>query len=113
MRYAIVGSRTCTSKKFVFPILDKVLSSGDIIISGGARGADSLAEEYAKQKEFTVVVYKAMWDLYGKSAGYKRNMQIIDDSDEVIAFWDGVSKGTKHSINLAKVAKKPVHVYWI
>lgn len=113
MRYAIVGSRTCTSKKFVFPILDKVLSSGDIIISGGARGADSLAEEYAKQKEFTIVVYKAMWDLHGKSAGPKRNIQIVDDADEIIAFWDGKSKGTRHSINLAKAAKKPVHVYWI
>jgi len=113
MKYAIIGSRTCTSRKFVFPVLDKILCAGDIIVSGGAKGADSLAEEYAQQKEFTVVVYKAMWDLYGKSAGFKRNVQIIDDSDEVIAFWDGKSKGTKHSINLAKAAKKPVHVYWI
>lgn len=54
-----------------------------------------------------------MWDLHGKSAGFKRNVHIIDDSDEVIAFWDGKSRGTRHSINLAKTAKKPVHVYWI
>ncbi len=113
MRYAIIGSRICTSRKFVFPILDRMLRAGDIIVSGGAKGADSLAEEYAEQKEFTVVVYKAMWDLYGKSAGFKRNVQIIDDADEIIAFWDGKSKGTRHSINLAKAAKKPVHVYWI
>ena len=113
MRYAIIGSRTCTSRKFVFPILDKILHSGDIVVSGGAKGADSLAEEYARQMGFTVVVYKAMWDLYGKSAGFKRNVQIIDDADEIIAFWDGKSKGTRHSINLAKAAKKPVHVYWI
>ncbi len=113
MRYAIIGSRTCTSRKFVFPALDKILHLGDIIVSGGAKGADFLAEEYAEQKDFTVVVYKAMWDLYGKSAGFKRNVQIIDDADEVIAFWDGKSKGTKHSLGLAKQARKPIHLFWI
>lgn len=48
MRYGIIGSRTCTSRKFVFPVLDKILHSGDIIISGGAKGADSLVEEYER-----------------------------------------------------------------
>jgi hypothetical protein len=72
------------------------------IISGCAKGADSLGEQYAIEKGFELLKYPADWDRYGKSAGYKRNQQMAEIADGVIAFWDSVSKGTHHMINIAK-----------
>lgn len=72
------------------------------IISGCAKGADSLGERYATEKGFNILKYPADWERYGKSAGYKRNQQMAEIADGVIAFWDGKSKGTQHMINIAK-----------
>ena len=113
MKYAIVGSRTCTSPKHVFPVLERMLRHGDMIISGGAKGADKLAEQFAKEFEFTIKIYKANWVRYGLSAGPRRNKIIVDECDEVIAFWDGKSKGTKNALGPAREAKKPVHIFWV
>jgi len=71
-----------------------------IIISGCAKGADTLGEKYAKEKGFGVRKYPADWDL-GKGAGYLRNTQMSENADALIAFWDGVSKGTKNMIDIA------------
>jgi len=113
MKYAVVGSRTCTSPRKVFPVLRRLLSPGDIIISGGAKGVDSLAEVYAKDNDHTIIVHKAQWGLHGKAAGPIRNKQIVEDCDEVIAFWDGSSRGTRNTLGLAKETRKPIHVFWI
>jgi len=113
IRYAIVGCRTCTSPRHVFPVLDKILKKGDIIISGGAKGVDTLADKYAQKNQHTMIIHCAMWDLHGKAAGPIRNKKIVDDCDEMIVFWDGKSKGTRNSIKLAKESKKPIHIYWI
>ncbi len=112
MKYAIIGSRTCTSPKLVFPVLQRMLRQGDIIISGGAKGADILADEFAKQYNYTFIKHPALWEVYGKSAGPIRNKKIIDECDEVICFWDGKSRGTKNSLGLARQAKKPIHLFW-
>jgi hypothetical protein len=78
-----------------------------IIVSGNARGADKLGEEFARRYNLSIASYPANWDLYGKSAGYRRNeeMAIYAKQDKevgvLIAFWDGISKGTKHMIDLA------------
>jgi hypothetical protein len=74
----------------------------DIIVSGTARGADELGERYAKDNSVTVERYPAQWDKYGKSAGYRRNEQMAELADACICFWDGVSKGTEHMINLSR-----------
>lgn len=71
------------------------------IVSGGARGADRLAEELARQLGVPNIVVNADWDKWGKSAGYKRNIEMLYISDAVLAFWDGESKGTKHTIDNA------------
>ncbi|MGG4434481.1 DUF2493 domain-containing protein [Priestia megaterium] len=71
------------------------------IVSGGARGADSLGEKFAKEFGCKLTVMPAEWDLYGKSAGYRRNADMAKYSDVCICFWDKVSKGTKHMIDLA------------
>lgn len=76
------------------------------IVSGGAKGADTLASLYAEERELALTVFLPDWDQHGRSAGFKRNVQIVDYCDYLIAFWDGKSKGTKHSIDLATKAGK-------
>ena len=71
------------------------------IVSGGARGADSLGEQYARERGFKLSVFRAEWNKYGKSAGYRRNEQMALYADAVVVFWDGVSKGSKHMIDIA------------
>ena len=71
-----------------------------IIVSGGARGADSLGEKYSDEEGFDLEVYPAQWDKYGKRAGFRRNEQMAEVADALIAFWDGKSHGTKHMIDI-------------
>lgn len=74
------------------------------IVCGKARGADTLGEQFGKEYGFKIKYFPANWDLYGKSAGYKRNEQMAlyakEDNGVLIAFWDQKSKGTKHMIDL-------------
>jgi hypothetical protein len=73
------------------------------LISGGAKGADNLAEQYAQLNNVPIKVIKADWGTHGKSAGIIRNRELLDlKPNLVIAFWDWVSKGTKDSIEEAK-----------
>ncbi|PEU21331.1 DUF2493 domain-containing protein [Bacillus wiedmannii] len=72
------------------------------IVSGGARGADSLGERYAKEKDCLLQVFPAEWDKFGKSAGYRRNVQMAEYADACVTFWDGKSRGTKHMIDISK-----------
>lgn len=86
------------------------------IVSGNANGADRLGEQYAKACGYSLHCFPANWDVYGKSAGYRRNADMAmfakkDNSIGVlIAFWDGKSKGTKHMIDLANKHGLEVHV---
>ena len=75
------------------------------IISGMARGADSLGALYASE-HCSLQTFPADWNKYGKSAGYKRNHQMLDEGkpDLVLIYWDGSSKGTSHMIDIAKKA---------
>jgi hypothetical protein len=75
------------------------------VISGTAKGADTLGERYAIENDFELLKYPADWEQFGKSAGYKRNQQMAEIADGVIAFWDGKSKGTNHMINIANEKK--------
>lgn len=72
------------------------------IISGCARGVDTLAIEYAKKHNILCVKCPANWDLYGKSAGYRRNKYMVSICTHALIIWDGKSKGTKHTIDLCK-----------
>lgn len=82
----------------------------DVIISGGARGADLLAERFAMQYSIPTEIFLPDWAKYGKKAGLIRNKEIISSADQVIAFWDGESNGTRSSINIAKKLKKPLKI---
>ena len=105
MKVAVVGSRNFNDYEKLKQTLDQ---TPDItrIISGGAKGADALAEQWAKEKGIEIVVYKPDWAKYGRGAGVVRNRLIIEDCDYCIAFWDGVSKGTKSSIEHSKKMHK-------
>lgn len=120
MRLAIIGSRTFNDYSklatiiqghFYYPHLNEFFISE--IISGGAKGADKLAEDYAENWSLKITVLKPDWNKYGKSAGFRRNQQIVDACDIVLAFWDGKSKGTQDSINKAKLAKKPTFIVYV
>lgn len=103
MKIAIVGSRTLDSESVKSSILAELLKH-DVseLVSGGAReGADRLAEEISKEKNLPIKIFKPDWKI-GRHAGILRNRTIVENSDLVIAVWDGVSKGTKSGIDFAK-----------
>ena len=118
--FLVVGSRDIMDYTGIRDYLDKFIDhrySGYqvVIVSGGARGVDSLAERYADEKGYDKVIMSAQWELYGKSAGYRRNEQmhqfIATKPDRyVIAFWDGVSKGTAYNFELAKRYENPLEI---
>lgn len=86
-----------------FMVLNKVTHFEDLeIVSGMARGADSLGVKYSESHQpIKLTKFPANWDKYGKSAGYIRNKEMANYADALIAFWDGKSRGTQHMINLA------------
>jgi len=105
MRLAIVGSQD-------YPNLDEVREfvrsqpSDTVIITGGAIGVDKVAEEEAEGLCMQVVIFKPNWQKYGRAAGPIRNRLIVDDCDQLQAFWYGDSPGTRSSIAIAKNAGK-------
>lgn len=103
MRVIIAGSRNFYDYERLKQSCDKILvNQTDIqIVSGTAKGADELGEKYANEKGYGLVLFSAQWDKYGKSAGYKRNVQMAENADALIAFWDEKSRGTKHMIDIA------------
>lgn len=114
----VVGSRNFNNYSMMNAYLNKVLSAHSkiVIISGGANGADSLAEQYANEHNYPLIVMKADWDKYGKSAGYIRNQQMHDfiakhSKRGCVAFWDGKSKGTAHNFPICEKMKTPLRIY--
>lgn len=113
MKLAIIGSREFNDYELLQTTLERYKDKINIVVSGGARGADSLGERWAKDNNKKTLIFPADWDKYGKRAGYIRNEDIIKNSDCVIAFWNGISKGTKHSIDLASKFDKPIKIVYI
>ena len=105
-RIVICGGRDYSDWKQLRRICDKVLLPTDTIICGKAAGADYLGERYAKYAGLAYEEYPADWRLHGKAAGYIRNKEMIITSTHVLAFWDGKSRGTKHSIALSHTYKR-------
>jgi hypothetical protein len=111
MRVAIVGSRGIEGD--LTALLDDILPNGTpgyttAIVSGGARGVDRSAEAYADAHGIEKIIFYPNYKLFGKKAPLMRNYDIIDNADMVIAIWDGVSRGTAHSINYAIESNKTV-----
>ena len=122
LRIIIAGSRDFNDyellKKSAIEIITKKTILPDLtrIVSGCARGADTLGERFAKEFGLEVKKFPADWNGLGKRAGYVRNAEMAkfaveDDNDGMlIAFWDGQSRGTKHMIDLATRYGLEVHV---
>ena len=104
---AIVGSRDFND----YEVLKTEMNKFDIekIVSGGAKGADLLAEQYGREHNIPVEVHKPDWKM-GLHAGILRNKVIVDHSDAVVAFWNGESYGTLSTIKHAKKTGKPVTI---
>jgi len=113
MNLAVVGSRTFSDYEELKIILDEIKNffHFDTIVHGGAKGADSLAKRYAKERHLTEIVHYPEWEKYGKAAGFIRNEFIWKDAHLGVAFWDGQSKGTAHSFKIAKSQKKKLLVF--
>lgn len=110
MKIAIIGSRNFDNYKLVVETLKPYQSKISLVISGGAKGADSLGEHWAKQNNINTLIFLPDWDKHGKRAGFIRNEDIIKNCDGVLAFWDGESKGTAHSLSLAEKYNKPTKI---
>jgi len=108
MKTIIAGSRTFNDYEFLKECCDKETITQ--VISGTAYGADKLGEKYAKDNNIDLVLYPADWSL-GKSAGYKRNVQMSLVAEQLIAFHKNGSKGTQHMINIANERGLKVIIY--
>lgn len=110
MKVIVAGGRDFSNYELLCRKLDVILSrQKDVqIVCGEARGADSLGRRYAEERGYTVLSYPANWEKYGRSAGFRRNEEMAQVADALVAFWDGQSKGTQHMIQLMK--NKPTRV---
>jgi hypothetical protein len=113
---AVIGSREFADKKLLYDYLTPRRDKIKLIVSGGARGADTLAVKFATDFGIPYLVFPALWHdletgVFNKGAGFKRNWFIISNCDVVIPFIKkGGSKGTQNSIDIAKQLGKPVKI---
>lgn len=104
MKLLIAGSRSIVDCD-----LAKYIPNGvELIISGGARGIDTLAEQYADEMGIEKIIIRPQYEKYGRSAPIKRNEEMVDLCDVLLAVWDGESHGTKYTLNYARKKGKKI-----
>ena len=109
MKIAIIGSRETGNSNFEQELKNRGLVFGsDTIISGGARGIDTLAAMYARKHGMKLLEFRPDYATFGRGATFVRNRLIVDMADVVVAFWNGKSRGTKYTIEYAKKKYVPV-----
>ena len=106
-KVVIAGSRGFSNYKLLYEKCNEILrekrkTHNIVVISGHARGADLSGEKYASDMGFDLEIFPAEWKKFGKSAGFRRNEQMAEVADGLIAFWDGKSSGTQHMISIAE-----------
>ncbi len=109
MKLLIAGGRDFQDYDRLKKYIDWLRTKYDIteIVSGMARGADTLGYMYAMENNIKVAKFPAEWNLYGNKAGYVRNFEMGKYCDNAVIFWDGKSKGTKSMIDIMeKMGKK-------
>lgn len=97
MKLAIIGSRNYSVLSHVYSLVG-CLAKDTEIVSGGAQGVDLAAKKAAEINLLAYKEFPAEWELYGKVAGFRRNSDIVNYCDGLVAFWDGESRGTLDSI---------------
>lgn len=109
MKVAVIGGRDFKDKELLTKVLNMFLNKGDILVSGGAPGADSLAEGYARKFGFDIKVF--LPKRIAKRYFLERNIMIANEADVVIAFPTGFSRGTWHTIDTARKLGRRCVVY--
>lgn len=111
IKLMVCGSRSIDDEQCVFSLIDacvKMLNAEDvIIIEGAARGVDLIAKKWATDHNKQIIEFPANWELYGKTAGFRRNYDMIAECDYCLIIWDGKSSGTKHDIDVCSKMNKP------
>jgi predicted Rossmann fold nucleotide-binding protein DprA/Smf involved in DNA uptake len=114
-KVAVIGSSSFEDKDMLFRILDKNADKIKVIVSGGVRGADILAQTWAEERGIPYVVFPAKWkDAAGnhdRGAGFRRNREIVKYADTILAFHDGQSGGTQNTIDIANEMGKPLKTF--
>ncbi len=105
MRIAVVGSR-----KVIVTDFEANIPDCSEIVSGGAKGVDTCAAEYARSRGLKLTEFLPQYERYGRAAPIMRNKEIVDYSDKVLVFWDGQSKGALSVIKYAEKVGKPCKV---
>lgn len=113
MKTLICGSRNITDYTLVETAVTRSGFAITSIISGGARGVDQLAEEYAKAHGLPIEIMVPHWKQLGRGAGVVRNREMLQEASQVIAIWDGRSRGTRNTIETAQKLGRQVYVHEI
>lgn len=100
----IIGSRTITD----FDLTGHIPVETEFIISGGAKGIDTVAEHYADSHGIKKLIIRPQYERYGRAAPLKRNEEMVNAADTVLAIWDGVSRGTKYTLDYAQKKGKNI-----
>jgi hypothetical protein len=106
MKLAIIGSRNIGN----ITLDDYIKVRPDTVISGGAKGIDTIAWAWAVDNHIEIIVIRPEYNKYGKGAPLKRNETIVEKADKILALWDGISKGTKYVIDYAEKLGKDIEV---
>ena len=109
MKLAVIGSRGIMIDNLEEYVGEEVKE----LVSGGAKGVDFCAKTYAQKKGLKITEFLPDYKRFGRGAPLRRNLQIIEYSDAVLAFWDGKSKGTQYVIQESKRMGKPIIVHII
>lgn len=116
MRVVVAGSRDLTDDRLVEEAVRLSGFTVTTVISGAARGIDQMGERWAEGQGVPVERFPADWGRYGRSAGYVRNKAMVEaaaqapEGGAVIAVWNGISRGTKHTIDIARQRGVPVFI---
>lgn len=104
LKVIVAGGRDFKNYDLLAEKLDNLFSRRNdvVIVSGMAKGVDSLAVKYAEEHKIRVSEFPADWDKHGKASGFRRNIQMARFADACVCFWDGRSPGTKHMIDTAE-----------
>lgn len=114
-RVLIAGCRTfnnyAVAKQYINYCISNIRKDYSLtIISGGADGADKLGERYAEENGFEIEYYLPDWKKYGRSAGPRRNKEMVERADYIICFWDGKSRGTASTVKYTQNCGKPLRI---
>ena len=110
MNLAIIGSKQFHNFKLIESVLEDFTPKIDVIISGGAPGADTLAKKFANKHKIKLLEFLPDFVKNGKDAKYIRDKLIVDNSDEIIAFYNGKCEGTKYTLKYAAKKKKNIRI---